>query len=108
MDESELFSDSILDILRDEDEFEEIDRLFEQIPDEVFTAIVDSASSNKRRAEPRPPARSEFKHTNTSELQQLIAKNTNKNTKRSTNTLLRRYQKREALNPALLKFQNWS
>ena len=30
---------------------------------------------------------------NTSELQQLIAKNTNENTKRSTNTWLRCYQK---------------
>ena len=54
MDESELFSDSILDFVRDEDEFEDIDRLFEQIPDKVFTAIVDSASSDKRRGEPRP------------------------------------------------------
>ena len=49
MDESKLFSDSISDFVRDEDEFEEIDRLFEQIPDKVSMAIVDS---DKRRAEP--------------------------------------------------------
>ena len=78
MDESSLFSDSISDFVRDKDEFEEIDRLFEQIPDEVFAAIVDSTSSNERKAEPHPPARSEFKRTSSSELQQLIARNTNK------------------------------
>ena len=45
MDESEFFSDSILDFGRHEDEFEEIDRLFKQIPDKVFAAIVDSSAS---------------------------------------------------------------
>ena len=108
MDESSLFSDSILDFVRDGDDFEEIDRLFEQIPDEVFAAIVDSASSDERKAEPRPPVRSEFKRTSSSELQQLIAKNTNENTKRSTNTWLKRYEKSEGLNPTLLEFQNRS
>ena len=58
IDESNFFSDSILDFVRDEDELEEIDHLFEQLPDEVFAAIVDSASSDKRRAEPCPPASS--------------------------------------------------
>ena len=108
MDESKLFSDSISDFVRDEDEFEEIDCLFEQIPDKVSMAIVDS---DKRRAEPCPLACSKFKRTNTSELQQLIAKNTNENTKRSTNTWLRHYQKwaeERGLIPALLEFQNWS
>ena len=55
MDESKLFSDCILDFVRDKNKFEEIDCLFEKIPDEVFAAIVDSASSDKRRAESRPP-----------------------------------------------------
>ena len=45
---------SILDFVRDEDEFEEIDRLFEQIPDKVFMAIVGSTSSDERKAEPQP------------------------------------------------------
>ena len=58
MDESSFFSDSILDFVRDEDKFEEIDHLFEQIPDEVLAAVVDSASSDERKAEP-PPARSD-------------------------------------------------
>ena len=46
---------SAIDFVRDEDELEEIDHLFEQLPDEVFAAIVDSASSDKRRAKPYPP-----------------------------------------------------
>ena len=111
MDESELFSDSILDFVRDKDKFEEINRLFEQIPDEVFAAIVDSASSDEQRGEPRPLAHSEFKCTNMSELQQLIAKNTNENTKHSTNTWLRRYQKRaeeRGFESSMLEFQTWS
>ena len=108
MDESSFFSDSILDFVRDEDEFEEIDHLFEQILDEVLAAVVDSASRDERKAEPRSPAHSEFKRTNSSELQQLIAKNTNENTKRSTYTWLRRYQKSEGLTPTLLEFQNRS
>ena len=39
------FSDSILEFINDEEdkeEFENIDYLFGQIPDEVFTAVVDS------------------------------------------------------------------
>ena len=54
MDESSFFSDSILDFVRDEDEFEEIDHLFEQIPDEVLAAVVDSASRDERKADPAP------------------------------------------------------
>ena len=94
MDES-FFSDSILEFINDEEdeeEFENIDYLFGQIPDEVFTAVVDSASS-ERTAEPRLSSCSEFKRTNSGELQRLIEKNRNENTKRSTNTWVKRYQK---------------
>ena len=55
MDESSFFSDSILDFVRDEDEFEEIDHLFEQIPDEVLAAVVDSASRDDEKLSPAPP-----------------------------------------------------
>ena len=41
---------SVIGFVRDEDEFEEIDHLFEQIPDKVFVGIVDSASSDKRES----------------------------------------------------------
>jgi len=44
MDKS-FFSDSILEFINDEEdeeEFENIDYIFGQIPDEVFTAVVDS------------------------------------------------------------------
>ena len=51
-DESKFFSNSILDFVRDEDDCEEVDHLFEQLTDKVFTAILDSGSSDERRAEP--------------------------------------------------------
>ena len=54
MDESEFFSDSILDFVRDEDEFEEIDRLFEQIPDEVFAAIWIALAVTSEELSPTP------------------------------------------------------
>ena len=75
MDES-FFSDSILEFINDEEdeeEFENIDYLFGQIPDEVFTAVVDSASS-EQTAESRLSSCSEFKRTNSGELQRLIEK----------------------------------
>ena len=53
MDDSNFFSNRTLDFVREEDKLEEIGHLFEQIPDEVFTAVVDS--SNKQIAEPHPP-----------------------------------------------------
>jgi len=65
MDES-FFSDSILEFVNneeDKEELENIDYLFGQIPDEVFTAVVDSASS-EQTAEPRLSICSEFKRTN--------------------------------------------
>ena len=64
MDES-FFSDSILEFINDEEdeeEFENIDYLFGQIPDEVLAAVVDSASS-EQRAEPLLSSCSEFKRT---------------------------------------------
>ena len=92
MDES-FFSDSILEFINDEEdeEFQNIDYLFEQIL-EVFTAVVDSASG-EQTAKPRLSSCSEFKRTNSGELQRLIEKNRNENTKRSTNTWLKCYQK---------------
>ena len=86
MDES-FFSDSILEFINNEEEVENIDYPFGQIPDEVFTAVVNSASS-ERTAEPRLSSRSKFKHTNSGELQRL-----NENTKCSTSTWVKHYQK---------------
>ena len=75
MDESS-FSDSILEFIndeKDEEEFENVDYLFGQIP-EVFTAVVNSTSS-KQTAEPHLSSCSKFKRTNSGELQRLIEKN---------------------------------
>ena len=90
-DDDEFFSDSVLQFLRGEEDFEDVDYLFSQIPDWVLATATDSARcSSSEEPQPRP---SEFRRTNSSELWQLIAKNNNRNTKPSTNTWVRRYSK---------------
>ena len=54
MDESEFFSDIILDFVKDKDKFEGIDCLNTLLTN-FFVAIVDGTSSDEQRAEPRPP-----------------------------------------------------
>lgn len=54
MDESEFFSDIILDFVKDKDKFEGIDCLNTLLTN-FFVAIVDGASSDEQRAELSPP-----------------------------------------------------
>ena len=77
------FSDNILGFIEDEEELDDIDCLFGQIPDKLFTAVVHSACSEC----------SKFKCMNSGKLQWLVKKTKQnktkpkkyENTKHSTN-----------------------
>ena len=95
---SEFFSDHILDFLSNEndeavDSLEAtVDALIADIPDSVLElggtdAVVPNSESVPPQVDGRPAtASSEFKWATTVEIERLIAKNDNENTKRSTNT----------------------
>lgn len=110
---TEFFSDRILDFLSNEDNEVDIsdsleatvDALIADIPDSVLDLGGDGVVPIVERELDGWPAAvsSEFKWANTVELERLIAKNDNENTKRSTNTWVRRYftngQQREECRP---------
>ena len=97
---SEFFSDHILDFLSNEnDEVVEatVDALIADIPDSVLElggtdAVVPNGESVPPQVDKRPAtASSEFKRVTTVEIEHLIAKNDNENTKCSTNTWVKCY-----------------
>ena len=68
MDDDEFFSDSVLKVPErlGEEDLEDVDYLFSQIPDRVLATATDSARcSSSEEPQPRP---SEFRRTNSSEL----------------------------------------
>ena len=97
----DVFSDEILELLSTENDEvhtsgsleETVDALIAKIPDSVIELCSDNTVVQTTESVEQPAARSEFKQTNAVELQRLIAKNDDDNTKRSTNSWIKRYQK---------------